>query len=174
MKNDGQPIEDSVPWNSWYTKDPRWLNNVFLFSTEFWAEHLKNHPVEVPAYWWVLIFWILKSLIFVIWIIQPGIIEKWQWQNLWIQFQPHQSWNSTSEVPFYRRGFSQFNLSTGKTFVRVFSKCSNQDVSLFAWWPNLVDVRGIKVDSFPNLFLHTTTTRQKWKETGNNIIERPN
>ena len=144
----------------------------------------------MPAYWWVLIFLILKSLIFVIWIIQPGIIEKWQWQNLWIQFQPHQSWNSTSEVPFYRRGFSQFNLSTGsqlksrkcewqkrgglKTFVGVFSKCSNQDVSLFAWWPNLVDVRGIKVDSFPNLFLHTTTTRQKWKETGNNIIKRPN
>ena len=60
-----------------------------------------------------------------------------------------------------------------KTFVSVFSKCSNQDVSLFAWWPNLVDVRGIKVDSFPNLFLHTTTTRQKWKETGNNIKERP-
>ena len=45
MKNDGQPIEDSVPWNSQFTKDLRWLNNVFLFSTEIWAEQLKNHPV---------------------------------------------------------------------------------------------------------------------------------
>ena len=42
MKNDGQPIRDSVPW---CTKDPRWLNNVFLFSTEIWAEQLKKHLV---------------------------------------------------------------------------------------------------------------------------------
>ena len=44
MKNDGQPIRDSVPWNSRCTKDPRWLNNVFLFSTEIWAEQLKKAP----------------------------------------------------------------------------------------------------------------------------------
>ena len=49
MKNDGQPIRDSVPWNSRCTKDPCWLNNVFLFSTEIWAEQLKkNHPVNLP------------------------------------------------------------------------------------------------------------------------------
>ena len=28
-------------------KDPRWLNNVFLFSTEIWAEQLKKQPVNV-------------------------------------------------------------------------------------------------------------------------------
>ena len=44
MKNDGQPIRDSVPWNFWCTKDPRWLNNIFLFSTENWAEQLKKPP----------------------------------------------------------------------------------------------------------------------------------
>ena len=38
MKNDGQPISDSVPWNSRCTKDPHWLDNVFLFSSEIWAE----------------------------------------------------------------------------------------------------------------------------------------
>ena len=43
-KNDGQPIRVSVPWNSWCTNDPRWLNNVFLFSTEIWAEQLKKAP----------------------------------------------------------------------------------------------------------------------------------
>ena len=42
MKNNGQPIRDSVPWNSRCTKDPRWLNNVFIFSTEIWAEQLKK------------------------------------------------------------------------------------------------------------------------------------
>ena len=45
MKNDGQPIRYSVPRNSRCTKDPRWLNNVFLFSTEIWADQLKKHPV---------------------------------------------------------------------------------------------------------------------------------
>ena len=44
MKHDGQPIRDSVPWNSQCTKDPGWLNNVFLFSTEIWAEQLKKAP----------------------------------------------------------------------------------------------------------------------------------
>ena len=44
MKNDGQPIRDSVPWNSRCTKDPHWLNNIFLFSTEIWAEQLKKPP----------------------------------------------------------------------------------------------------------------------------------
>ena len=44
MKNDGQPIRDSVPWNSRCTKDPCWLNIVFLFSTEIWAEQLKKAP----------------------------------------------------------------------------------------------------------------------------------
>ena len=29
------------------TKNPRWLNKVFLFSTETWAEQLKNHPVPL-------------------------------------------------------------------------------------------------------------------------------
>ena len=51
MKNDGQPIRDSVPWNSRCTKDPRWLNNVFLFSTEIWVEQLKKAPcrcISVP------------------------------------------------------------------------------------------------------------------------------
>ena len=33
MKNDGQTIRDSDPWNSRWTKDPHWLNNVFLLST---------------------------------------------------------------------------------------------------------------------------------------------
>ena len=46
MKNNRQPIRDSVPWNSQCTKDPRWLNNVFLFSTESWVEQLKKHPVD--------------------------------------------------------------------------------------------------------------------------------
>ena len=45
MKNDGQPIRVSVPWNSRCTNDPRWLNNVFLFSTEIWAGQLKKHPI---------------------------------------------------------------------------------------------------------------------------------
>ena len=44
MKNDGQPIRDFVPWNSQSTKDPHWLENVFLFSTEIWAEQLKKTP----------------------------------------------------------------------------------------------------------------------------------
>ena len=42
MKNDGQPISNFLPWNSQCTKGPRWLNNVFLFSTEIWAEQLKK------------------------------------------------------------------------------------------------------------------------------------
>ena len=37
-------FRDSVPWNFWCTKDPRWLNNIFLFSTEILAEQLKKHP----------------------------------------------------------------------------------------------------------------------------------
>ena len=45
MKSDGQPIRDPVPWNSRCTKYPRWLNNVFLFSTGIWTEQLKKHPV---------------------------------------------------------------------------------------------------------------------------------
>ena len=53
MKSDGQPIRDSVPWNSRCTKDPRWLNNIFLFSTEIWAEQLKKTPCtylpQVPS-----------------------------------------------------------------------------------------------------------------------------
>ena len=44
MKNDGRPIRDSVPWNFRCTKDPRWSNNVFLFSTEIWADQLKKPP----------------------------------------------------------------------------------------------------------------------------------
>ena len=44
MKNNGRPIRDSVPWNSLCTKDPRWLNNRFLFNTEIWAEQLKKTP----------------------------------------------------------------------------------------------------------------------------------
>ena len=47
MKINGQSIRDSVPSNSRYTKDPCWLNNVFLFSTEILAEPLKNQPVYV-------------------------------------------------------------------------------------------------------------------------------
>ena len=49
MKNDGQPIRVSVPWNSRCTKGPRWLNNVFLFSTEIWAEQLKKPPCTLVA-----------------------------------------------------------------------------------------------------------------------------
>ena len=45
MKNNGQPIRDSVPWNFWCTKDPHWLNKIFLFGTEIWADQLKNNPV---------------------------------------------------------------------------------------------------------------------------------
>ena len=45
MKNDGQPIRDSVPWNFRCTKDPHWLNKIFLFGTEIWADQLKNNPV---------------------------------------------------------------------------------------------------------------------------------
>ena len=48
IKNNGQPIRDSVPWNSQFTKDPRWLNNVFLFSTEIWAEHFKKNTLYHP------------------------------------------------------------------------------------------------------------------------------
>ena len=44
MKNDEQPIRDYVPGNSQFTKDPCWLNNTFLFSTEIWAEQLKKPP----------------------------------------------------------------------------------------------------------------------------------
>ena len=44
MKNDGQAIRDSFPWISQCTKDPHWLNNAFLFSTEIWAEQLKKAP----------------------------------------------------------------------------------------------------------------------------------
>ena len=29
--------------------DPRWLNIIFRFSTEIWAEQLKNHPVEISS-----------------------------------------------------------------------------------------------------------------------------
>ena len=47
MKNDGQPIRDSVPWNSRCTKDPCWLNNVFLFSTEIWTKQLKNTLYDI-------------------------------------------------------------------------------------------------------------------------------
>ena len=50
MKNDGQPIRDSVPWNSQCTKDPRWLKNFFLFSTEIWAEQLKNTLYLSPIF----------------------------------------------------------------------------------------------------------------------------
>ena len=49
MKNAGQPIRDSLPWYFWCTKDPRWLNNVFLFSTEIWAEQLKKAPCTHKA-----------------------------------------------------------------------------------------------------------------------------
>ena len=45
MKNNGQPMRDSVPWNFQCTKDPRWLNNVFLFSTEIWADQLKKNTL---------------------------------------------------------------------------------------------------------------------------------
>ena len=51
MKNNGQPIRVSVPWNSRCTKGPRWLNNVFLFSTEIWAEQLKP-PCICSWYVW--------------------------------------------------------------------------------------------------------------------------
>ena len=44
MKNVGQPIRDSAPWISQCTKGPRWLNNIFLLSTEIWAEQLKKAP----------------------------------------------------------------------------------------------------------------------------------
>ena len=49
MKNDGQPIRDYVRWNFQCTKDPRWLNNIFLLSAEIWAEQLKNHPVYMEG-----------------------------------------------------------------------------------------------------------------------------
>ena len=39
MKNDGQPIR-----NSRCAKDPPWLSNVFLFSSELWAEQVKKPP----------------------------------------------------------------------------------------------------------------------------------
>ena len=42
MKNDGQPMRGFVPWNCWNKEGSRWLNNVFLFSTEIGAEQLKN------------------------------------------------------------------------------------------------------------------------------------
>ena len=44
MKNDEQPIRDSVPWYSRYTRDPRCLNTVFLFSTEIRADQSKKPP----------------------------------------------------------------------------------------------------------------------------------
>ena len=47
MKNDEQPIRYSVPWNSRCTKDPHWLNNVFPFGTEIWADQSKKkHPAH--------------------------------------------------------------------------------------------------------------------------------
>ena len=51
MKNDWQPIRDSIPWNSCCTKDPCWLNNVFLFSIIIRAEQLKQSPCTI----WVLV-----------------------------------------------------------------------------------------------------------------------
>ena len=45
MISNGQPIRDSVPRNSRCTKDPRWLNNVFLFITKIRVEQIKKHPV---------------------------------------------------------------------------------------------------------------------------------
>ena len=64
MKNVGQPIRDSLPWYSWFTKDPRWLNNVFLFSTEIWAEQLKKAPCIL-----YIVFLVLN------W---PSILEFWR------------------------------------------------------------------------------------------------
>ena len=46
--------QSDILFHSRCTKDPRWLNNVFLFSTEIWAEQFKNHPVRVspgPMQW---------------------------------------------------------------------------------------------------------------------------
>ena len=57
MKNDGQPIRDSVPLNFLCTKDPCWLNNVFLFSTKVWAEQLKKHPVYTKT----VLYWTLEG-----------------------------------------------------------------------------------------------------------------
>ena len=45
MKSDGQPNKDFVSWNFQCTNDPRWLNNVFLFSTEIWAEQLQKNTL---------------------------------------------------------------------------------------------------------------------------------
>ena len=56
MKNNGQPIRDSVPWNSRCKKDPRWLNNVFLFSTEILAGQLKKAPCIFDKYIHLYIF----------------------------------------------------------------------------------------------------------------------
>ena len=42
MKNNGRPIRYSAPWILDVPQDPRWLNNVILFSTEIWAEQLKK------------------------------------------------------------------------------------------------------------------------------------
>ena len=60
MKNGRQPIRGSVPWNSRCTKDSRWLENVFLFSTEIWAEQLKNYPVYL--YWKVVLDFCFEHL----------------------------------------------------------------------------------------------------------------
>ena len=38
MKNYGQPIRDSVPWNSQCTKDPCWLNNIFRCASISWFQ----------------------------------------------------------------------------------------------------------------------------------------
>ena len=51
MKSDGQPIKESVPWSSRCTVDPRWLNNIFLFSTEISADQLKKPPCIKGQKW---------------------------------------------------------------------------------------------------------------------------
>ena len=121
MKNNGQPIRESVPWNSRCTKDPCWLNNIFLFSTEIWAEQLKKHPVCIITKKEMSMKKIGKknyyisydqtSLVFLTWALQPKIpllLGSWtrcrHWTSRWFcwsrswprQRQPGSTWSATS------------------------------------------------------------------------------
>ena len=60
-------------------KRPRWLNNVFLFSTEIWAEQLKKHPVSYQD----IIFWACYPVIFLY------CVDQFPYSHIcrWNQFQ---------------------------------------------------------------------------------------
>ena len=51
-----------VTWNSPCTKDPRWLNNVFLFSAEIWADQSEKPPCITFISFFLRIFYSVDGL----------------------------------------------------------------------------------------------------------------